>query len=91
MVTGTSAPLSPVLTPRGRLLLAQVDNAPALSSDLSRRLQDAFARGHGYGLLQLGAGEAGTVLPPVYAYWRESARSSPRSRRRRWSSRSSAR
>ena len=26
MVTGTSAPLSPVLTPRGRLLLAQGDD-----------------------------------------------------------------
>jgi non-specific serine/threonine protein kinase len=55
------------------LLLAPVDAAPALSPDLSRRLQDAFARGQGHGLLQLGAGEAGTVLPPVYAYWREFA------------------
>ena len=45
MVTGTSAPPSPVLTPRGRLLLAQVDDAPALSSDLSHRLQDARPRG----------------------------------------------
>ncbi len=31
----------------------------------------AFARGSGHGLLQLGADEAGTVLPPVFSYWRE--------------------
>ncbi len=31
----------------------------------------SFARGAGHGLLQLGAGEAGTALPPVFGYWRE--------------------
>ena len=65
------APLGPILTPHGRLLLAPVDDAPALAPDLSRRLQQAFARGHGHGLLQLGAGEVGTALSPVLGYWRE--------------------
>ena len=65
------APPGPILTPHGRLLLAPVDDAPALAPDLSRRLQQAFARGHGHGLLQLGAGEVGTALSPVLGYWRE--------------------
>ena len=51
--------------------LGPVDEAPALDPDLARRLQDAFARGSGHGLLQLGAGEVGTALPPVFSYWRE--------------------
>jgi non-specific serine/threonine protein kinase len=63
--------LAPVLTPHGRLVLAPVADAPALSPDLSRRLQEFFARGSGHGLLQLGAAEVETSLPPVLAYWRE--------------------
>jgi superfamily II DNA or RNA helicase len=63
--------LVPILTPHGRLTLIQEDDAPALDPHLAQRLQDAFARGSGHGLLQLGAGEAGTVLPPVFSYWRE--------------------
>ena len=63
--------LSPILTPHGRLLLAESDDAPALPPELSQRLQEAFARGSGHGLLQLGAGEVGTALPPVFGYWRE--------------------
>ncbi len=35
------------------------------------RLEKAFERGPGYGLLHLGADEVGTPLPPVWAYWRE--------------------
>ena len=35
------------------------------------RLEKAFARGSGHGLLQLGAGEVEAILPPVFAYWRE--------------------
>ena len=72
-MTGTSAQLGPVLTPNGRLTLASVDDGTALPADLSQRLQDAFARGSGHGLLQLGAEEVGTVLPPVLGYWREFA------------------
>ena len=62
---------APILTPHGRLLLAPVEDAPPLPPGLARRLEEAFARGSGHGLLQLGAGEVGTALPPVLGYWRE--------------------
>jgi len=73
MATESPARLGPVLTPHGRLLLAPVDDAPTLAPDLSRRIEASFAHGSGHGLLQLGAGEVGTVLPPVLGYWREFA------------------
>lgn len=63
--------LAPVLTPNGRVLLADADDASAIAPDLSHRLEESFKRGHGHGLLQLGAAEVGTVLPPVFGYWRE--------------------
>ena len=34
------------------------------------RLEQAFARGSGHGLLVLGADEVGTTLPPMLSYWR---------------------
>jgi len=45
------------LTPHGRLLLAPDEDAPELEAAFARRLQQAFARGAGHGLLTLG-GEA---------------------------------
>ena len=63
--------LNPILTPHGRLVLAPVDDAPELPPDVSRRLEESFARGSGHGLLQLGSAEVETALPPVLAYWRE--------------------
>jgi non-specific serine/threonine protein kinase len=63
--------LAPVLTPHGRLLLVPADDAPALEPELSLRLRDAFGRGAGHGLLQLGASEVGLALPPTLSYWRE--------------------
>ena len=62
---------APILTPHGRLILGQVDDAPRLEPGLAQRLLEAFARGSGHGLLRLGAGEIGILLPPVLAYWRE--------------------
>ncbi len=62
---------APRLTPHGRLDLAPADDAPTLDPDLQRRLRDAFARGSGYGLLQLGAATLGSALPPALSYWRE--------------------
>ena len=62
-----------ILTPHGRLLLEPADDAPALPPDLSHRLHEAFARGSGHGLLQLGAAEVGTALRPAFGYWREFA------------------
>jgi len=66
-----SVSLAPTLTPHGRLALVQVADAPYLDPDLTQRLRDAFDRGSGHGLLQLGADEVGTALPPVFSYWRE--------------------
>src|SRR5450755_1811834 len=63
--------LALVLTPHGHLIVAQETAAPCLDAALAGRLLRAFERGSGYGLLQLGAEEAGTALPPVYSYWRE--------------------
>src|SRR5437762_2514920 len=63
--------LALILTPHGRLTLGPVVEGPALEPTLARRLEDAFVRGSGHGLLQLGAGEVGTALPPVFSYWRE--------------------
>ena len=63
--------LSLILTPHGHLTLAQEAGAPSLEPGLAKRLANAFERGTGHGLLQLGVEEAGTALPPVYSYWRE--------------------
>jgi non-specific serine/threonine protein kinase len=63
--------LAPVLTPRGLLILRPTDEALALESEQNFRLEKAFLRGPGHGLLCLGANEVGTALPPVLSYWRE--------------------
>src|SRR6266571_4016950 len=67
----SSLSIAPVVTPHGRLTMIQADDGPILDPGLAGRLQDAFARGSGHGLLQLGAAEVGTALPPVLSYWRE--------------------
>ena len=59
------------LTPHGRLVLVEDPDAPLLDSELAQRLRNAFERGSGHGLLQLGAAEAGAALPAVFSYWRE--------------------
>jgi non-specific serine/threonine protein kinase len=63
--------LAPVLTPHGLLILRPTAEALALDSEQSSRLEKAFVRGCGHGLLCLGADEVGTALPPVLSYWRE--------------------
>ncbi len=63
--------LAPVLTPRGLLILRPTEEALALESEQNSRLEKAFLRGPGHGLLCLGANEVGTTLPPVLSYWRE--------------------
>jgi len=63
--------LAPVLTPRGLLILRPTEEALALESEQNSRLEKAFLRGPGHGLLCLGANEVGTALPPVLSYWRE--------------------
>ncbi|MBV8520947.1 MAG: ATP-dependent helicase, partial [Acetobacteraceae bacterium] len=58
------------LTPHGRLLAEPADEAPEFDQRTAKRLADAFARGSGHGLLQLGAGEVGKLLPPAFVWWR---------------------
>jgi len=67
----TELRLTTRLTPHGHLTLAPSDDAPELDAPLARRVEQAFARGPGHGLLRLGAAEVGQILPPVLAYWRE--------------------
>ena len=69
--TMTASAFVPILTPHGRLLLAPDEDAPALAEPLQQRLTESFARGAGYGLLQLGASEVGTALPAAFGYWRD--------------------
>jgi len=71
-------PASPVriglrLTPSGRLVLEQADDAPVVDDEAAARLGAAFARGSGAGLLHLGAAEVAQALPPVFAWWRDFA------------------
>ena len=58
------------LTPHGRLLLEDADDASMLDDKLAARLSKAFADGTGPGLVQLGAGEVGQTLPPAFLWWR---------------------
>ena len=59
------------LTPHGRLVLVSDSGAPQLDARPAERLQKAFARGSGHGLLLLGVDEVATTLPPVFTWWRE--------------------
>src|SRR5688572_6357205 len=65
--------LAPALTPRGHLHLEPSVEGARLDPDLTARLETAFARGAGHGLLQLGAAEVATPLPPALRYWRDFA------------------
>ncbi|MGP0092471.1 MAG: DEAD/DEAH box helicase [Xanthobacteraceae bacterium] len=64
-------PLAPVLTPHGLLTLRPAEEGQPLAPDQAARIEKAFARGSGHGLLCLGADEVGTLLPPVLSYWRD--------------------
>src|SRR5579864_8304475 len=63
--------LTPVLTPHGLLTLRHSDEARSLEMAQAKRLEQAFGRGAGHGLLSLGADEVGTALPAELSYWRE--------------------
>jgi superfamily II DNA or RNA helicase len=62
--------LAPVLTPHGALYLENLEADFVLDSPVADRLAAHFARDGGHGLLQLGAGEAGSRVPPALAFWR---------------------
>ena len=61
------------LTPHGHLLLDAAEDAPILDNAVAERLAEAFGRSTGHGLVQLGAGEVGHALPPVFVWWRDFA------------------
>jgi non-specific serine/threonine protein kinase len=63
--------LAPVLTPHGLLTLRHTEEPLGLELEQNSRLEQAFSKGPGHGLLYLGADEVGTTLPPVLSYWRE--------------------
>src|SRR5206468_4221634 len=61
------------LTPRGHLRFSVADGPIQLPAALLQRLEAAFGRGSGHGLLELGAAEVGTALPADVSYWRDFA------------------
>jgi hypothetical protein len=63
--------LALVLTPHGSLTLRREGETTVPELEHHARLERAFGRGTGHGLLCLGADEVGAVLPPVLSYWRE--------------------
>jgi superfamily II DNA or RNA helicase len=63
--------LAPVLTPHAVLTLRPSRDGAPLEPELGSRLEEAFAKGPGHGLLCLGADEIGTDLPLELSYWRE--------------------
>jgi hypothetical protein len=63
--------LALALSPHGVLSLKPADDAPATDGAAYARIERAFARGAGHGLLHLGAEAVGVALPPVLSYWRE--------------------
>ena len=73
MSNDVSPPLSLSLTPHGHLRLVVDADASALAAELHARLSAAFERGSGHGLLQLGAAEVTTPLPPLWGWWRDFA------------------
>jgi superfamily II DNA or RNA helicase len=73
MTLSDASPINLRLTPRGHLLLVSSADAPLMAADLQRALVKSFTRGVGYGLLDLGASQVGTVLPPTFAWWRDLA------------------
>ena len=60
-----------ILTPHGALALTRADDGGVLDAGRSERLQRAFGRGSGHGLLSLGVDDAGAILPPVFSWWRD--------------------
>jgi len=65
--------LAPALSSHGVLSLKPSDDAPAADSAAYARIERAFARGAGHGLLHLGAEAVGVALHPAFSYWREFA------------------
>ena len=61
------------LTPHGHLVCDTAADMPGMEEAVAARIEAAFAHGSGPGLLRLGAGEVGRILPPIFGWWREFA------------------
>jgi superfamily II DNA or RNA helicase len=61
----------PMLTPHGAVLLTRAEDGAPLDDDRAARLEHAFSRGSGHGLLWLGVDGAGAILPPAFSWWRD--------------------
>jgi non-specific serine/threonine protein kinase len=66
--------LALALTPAGTLALRDAVDADPVDAAVAERIRAALARGAGHGLLQLGAAEVDTPLPPGLAFWRDVGR-----------------
>jgi superfamily II DNA or RNA helicase len=72
-----AAEYSLVLSPKSHLYLEQTSQGADMSPwdpAIVRRLISAFQKGSGHGLFWLGAREVDSMLPPVFARWRDFAR-----------------
>ncbi len=61
------------LTPRGRIVLSPggQEDGPALRAEAAGRIEAAFGKGRGHGVLQLGAAEPGSELHPSLSFLRD--------------------
>jgi hypothetical protein len=72
---GSASGATLTLTPHGRVRFEGSGGGEGeLDAPTVERLRDAFAHGHGHGLFHLGAVEATSALPPVFAFWRDFGR-----------------
>ncbi len=62
---------APIVTPHGHILLERSENAAPLDAAVAERLEAAFTKGCGHGLLHLATTEIATILPPLFGWWRE--------------------
>ena len=72
---GSASGATLTLTPHGRV---RFEGSAGVESEIDEptveRIRDAFAHGHGHGLFHLGAVEATSALPLVFAFWRDFGR-----------------
>ncbi len=62
------------VTPSGQVRLDTVSGQPSVDPAVIGRIDTAFQRGTGHGLLHLGAAELRETLPPALGFWRELGR-----------------
>ncbi len=59
-------------TPSGQIVVGQgLNDGPAVSASVAKRITEAFAKGRGHGVLQLGVAEIATNLDPTLGFWRD--------------------